>query len=143
MRGNVREGVTLTTDWPLPRGIRATVGLVGLCDAGAVFWRIAMLSICPVKLPVSVPLALMMAGTVSVKALVLWGIEDKVNRPGGGSLQAKHLSEANLAHVRALNEIAKRRGQSLAQLALAQGLRGKGPLHNELVQAAVVEIGDP
>jgi L-glyceraldehyde 3-phosphate reductase len=47
----------------------------------------------------------------------------RVNRPGGGSLQAKHLSEANLAHVRALNEIAQRRGQSLAQLALAWTLR--------------------
>ncbi|MQT72699.1 L-glyceraldehyde 3-phosphate reductase, partial [Pseudomonas sp. FSL R10-0071] len=43
----------------------------------------------------------------------------RVNRPGGGSLQSKHLSESNIAHVRALNEIAKRRGQSLAQLALA------------------------
>ena len=47
----------------------------------------------------------------------------RVNRPGGGSLQASHLSEANLAHVRALNEIAQRRGQSLAQLALAWTLR--------------------
>ena len=47
----------------------------------------------------------------------------RVNRPGGGSLQAGHLSEANLAHVRALNEIAQRRGQSLAQLALAWTLR--------------------
>ena len=47
----------------------------------------------------------------------------RVNRPGGGSLQAAHLSEANIAHVRALNEIAKRRGQSLAQLALAWTLR--------------------
>ena len=47
----------------------------------------------------------------------------RVNRPGGGSLQAQHLSEANIAHVRGLNEIAKRRGQSLAQLALAWTLR--------------------
>ena len=47
----------------------------------------------------------------------------RVNRPGGGSLQAKHLSEENIAHVRALNEIAQRRGQSLAQLALAWTLR--------------------
>ncbi len=47
----------------------------------------------------------------------------RVNRPGGGSLQASHLSEANIAHVRALNEIAKNRGQSLAQLALAWTLR--------------------
>jgi L-glyceraldehyde 3-phosphate reductase len=33
------------------------------------------------------------------------------------------LSEQNLAHVRALNEIATRRGQSLAQLAIAWALR--------------------
>ncbi|WP_426199576.1 L-glyceraldehyde 3-phosphate reductase [Pseudomonas sp. DC3200b2] len=53
------------------------------------------------------------------------GIPDdaRVNRPGGQSLRADHLSEANLAHVRALNEIAKARGQSLAQLALAWTLR--------------------
>ncbi|HCN44671.1 MAG TPA: L-glyceraldehyde 3-phosphate reductase [Pseudomonas sp.] len=47
----------------------------------------------------------------------------RVNKPGGGSLLPSHLSEANLAHVRALNEIAKARGQSLAQLALAWTLR--------------------
>ncbi|GLS04443.1 glyceraldehyde 3-phosphate reductase [Chitiniphilus shinanonensis] len=47
----------------------------------------------------------------------------RVNQPGGGSLQAGHLSEENLAHVRALNEIARRRGQSLAQMALAWVLR--------------------
>lgn len=47
----------------------------------------------------------------------------RVNQPGGQSLRADHLSEANLAHVRALNEIAQARGQSLAQLALAWTLR--------------------
>ena len=47
----------------------------------------------------------------------------RVNKPGGGSLLPSHLSEANLAHVRALNEIAQARGQSLAQLALAWTLR--------------------
>jgi L-glyceraldehyde 3-phosphate reductase len=47
----------------------------------------------------------------------------RVNRPGGQSLQAGHLSEENLAHVRALNDIAKARGQSLAQMALAWTLR--------------------
>ncbi|MCU1723307.1 L-glyceraldehyde 3-phosphate reductase [Pseudomonas sp. 5P_5.1_Bac1] len=47
----------------------------------------------------------------------------RVNKPGGGSLLPSHLSEANLAHVRALNEIALARGQSLAQLALAWTLR--------------------
>jgi L-glyceraldehyde 3-phosphate reductase len=33
------------------------------------------------------------------------------------------LSEENIEHVRALNDIAKRRGQSLAQMALAWTLR--------------------
>ena len=47
----------------------------------------------------------------------------RVNRPGGGSLQASHVRDQNIARVRALNEIAKRRGQSLAQLALAWTLR--------------------
>ncbi|WP_205985304.1 aldo/keto reductase, partial [Pseudomonas viridiflava] len=47
----------------------------------------------------------------------------RVNRPGRGSLQASHLSEQSIAHVRALNEIAQRRGQSLAQMALAWTLR--------------------
>lgn len=49
--------------------------------------------------------------------------DSRVNRPGGGSLLPSHLSEANIARVRALNEIAQRRGQSLAQLALAWTLR--------------------
>lgn len=47
----------------------------------------------------------------------------RVNRPGDASLRPEHLSEANIARVRALNEIAQRRGQSLAQLALAWTLR--------------------
>jgi L-glyceraldehyde 3-phosphate reductase len=36
-----------------------------------------------------------------------------------GSLSKDMLTEENLTHIRALNEIAQRRGQSLAQLALA------------------------
>jgi L-glyceraldehyde 3-phosphate reductase len=47
----------------------------------------------------------------------------RVNRPGGGSLQSGHLSADNLARVRALAQIAQRRGQSLAQMALAWVLR--------------------
>ncbi len=47
----------------------------------------------------------------------------RINRPGGGSLMREHLNEGNLARVRALNEIAKARGQSLAQMALAWVLR--------------------
>ncbi|KVU88495.1 L-glyceraldehyde 3-phosphate reductase [Burkholderia ubonensis] len=47
----------------------------------------------------------------------------RVNRPGGGSLKEDHLSADNLEHVRKLNAIAERRGQSLAQMALAWVLR--------------------
>lgn len=39
------------------------------------------------------------------------------------SLQSEHLSEQNLRNVRALNEIARSRGQTLAQMALAWVLR--------------------
>ncbi|MGK5079702.1 L-glyceraldehyde 3-phosphate reductase [Janthinobacterium sp. HLX7-2] len=47
----------------------------------------------------------------------------RINRPGGGSLPQQHLSAENLARVRALNEIAAQRGQTLAQMALAWVLR--------------------
>lgn len=49
--------------------------------------------------------------------------EARVNQPGGDSLQKEHLNEQNLNHVRKLNAIAQRRGQSLAQMALAWTLR--------------------
>jgi L-glyceraldehyde 3-phosphate reductase len=47
----------------------------------------------------------------------------RINRPGGASLRREHLSEENLNRVRALNEFARGRGQSLAQMALAWVLR--------------------
>jgi L-glyceraldehyde 3-phosphate reductase len=47
----------------------------------------------------------------------------RINRAGGGSFKSDHLSPDNLARVRALNEIAKSRGQTLAQMALAWVLR--------------------
>ncbi|MBW3512526.1 MULTISPECIES: L-glyceraldehyde 3-phosphate reductase [Janthinobacterium] len=47
----------------------------------------------------------------------------RVNRPGGASLTQQHLSAENLARVRALNQIAAQRGQTLAQMALAWVLR--------------------
>ncbi|EKD97673.1 MAG: hypothetical protein ACD_23C00785G0002, partial [uncultured bacterium] len=49
--------------------------------------------------------------------------EARINRPGGGSFKPDFLSEANLRHVRALNEMAQARGQSLAQMAIAWVLR--------------------
>ncbi|MFD2262188.1 L-glyceraldehyde 3-phosphate reductase [Lacibacterium aquatile] len=53
------------------------------------------------------------------------GVPDgaRVKNAGGGSLKDDHLSDENLARVRALNEIARKRGQSLAQMALAWVLR--------------------
>jgi L-glyceraldehyde 3-phosphate reductase len=47
----------------------------------------------------------------------------RINRPGGGSFTADHLSPQNLKHVGALNEIAQARGQTLAQMAIAWVLR--------------------
>jgi len=41
----------------------------------------------------------------------------------GGSLSVDQISEENLRHIRALNDIARARGQSLAQLALSWVLR--------------------
>ena len=47
----------------------------------------------------------------------------RVNRPGGDSFKRDSINEDNLRRVRALNEIAGRRGQSLAQMAHAWVLR--------------------
>jgi L-glyceraldehyde 3-phosphate reductase len=53
----------------------------------------------------------------------LGGIPEDSRAARGGSLSTDMLSEENLASIRALNEIAKGRGQTLAQLALAWTLR--------------------
>ena len=47
----------------------------------------------------------------------------RINRPGGASLKPEHLSAENLRHVRALNDVAQARGQTLAQMATAWVLR--------------------
>lgn len=47
----------------------------------------------------------------------------RINQPGGGSFKADFLSEQNLRHVHALNDMALARGQSLAQMATAWVLR--------------------
>ncbi|KIQ00114.1 MULTISPECIES: L-glyceraldehyde 3-phosphate reductase [Pseudomonas] len=62
-------------------------------------------------------------GLLSDKYLDGIPADARVNRPGGASLRPEHLSDDNIARARALNEIAQRRGQSLAQLALAWTLR--------------------
>ncbi|TAL93679.1 MAG: L-glyceraldehyde 3-phosphate reductase [Paraburkholderia sp.] len=62
----------------------------------------------------------------------------RVNKAGGGSLKQEHLSAQNIEHVRKLNEIAQRRGQSLAQMALAWTLRG-GRVTSALIGASKPE----
>jgi aryl-alcohol dehydrogenase-like predicted oxidoreductase len=52
-----------------------------------------------------------------------FGLVARVNRPGGDSFKRESINEDNLRRVRALNEIAGRRGQSLAQVAHAWVLR--------------------
>ena len=73
------------------------------------------------------------AGCIAFSALAqglltdkyLAGVPDdsRIRREGGGSLKAEHLAPENLAHVRALNDIARGRGQTLAQMATAWVLR--------------------
>jgi L-glyceraldehyde 3-phosphate reductase len=55
----------------------------------------------------------------------LTGIPAGSRASRGGSLSADQMSEQNLAHVRALGEIAAARGQSLPQLALSWVLRDR------------------
>ncbi|ONZ00525.1 L-glyceraldehyde 3-phosphate reductase [Burkholderia cenocepacia] len=62
----------------------------------------------------------------------------RVNKPGGGSLKQEHLSADNLEHVRKLNTIAERRGQSLAQMALTWVLRN-GRVTSALIGASRAE----
>jgi L-glyceraldehyde 3-phosphate reductase len=53
----------------------------------------------------------------------LSGVPEDSRIATGGALSESHLTASNMAKVRGLNEIARRRGQSLAQLALAWALR--------------------
>ena len=53
----------------------------------------------------------------------LGGIPEGSRAARAGSLERGMLSEANLEHVRALDEVARGRGQTLAQLAIAWALR--------------------
>jgi L-glyceraldehyde 3-phosphate reductase len=53
------------------------------------------------------------------------GIPQGSRATRGGSLSTDLLTDAALGHIRALNEIAQQRGQSLAQLALAWVLRDR------------------
>jgi L-glyceraldehyde 3-phosphate reductase len=56
-------------------------------------------------------------------AKYLQGVPDTARAAQNGSFRKAMLTERNLANVRALNEIARRRGQTLAQMAIAWVLR--------------------
>jgi len=62
----------------------------------------------------------------------LAGIPADSRAAQGKSLPREQISETNLKHVRALNEIAARRGQTLAQMALAWALR-----HSEMTSVLI------
>ena len=51
------------------------------------------------------------------------GVPDESRAARNGSLSRDQITEQTLAHVRALNEIARERGQSLAQMAISWTLR--------------------
>ncbi|MGN6585044.1 MAG: L-glyceraldehyde 3-phosphate reductase [Rhizobiaceae bacterium] len=63
------------------------------------------------------------------------GIPDDSRAAQGKSLRAGFLNETNVGHIRALNEIARRRGQTLAQMAIAWVLRG-GSVTSALIGAS-------
>lgn len=63
------------------------------------------------------------------------GIPDDSRAAQGKSLRPAFLNEDNLANIRALNAIAERRGQTLAQMAIAWVLRG-GRVTSALIGAS-------
>src|SRR5215468_11969326 len=70
-----------------------------------------------------IPFSALAQGLLTDKYLNGIPANARINRPGGDSLRPDHLSDENLVRVRALNDIAKGRGQSLAQMAVAWVLR--------------------
>jgi L-glyceraldehyde 3-phosphate reductase len=65
----------------------------------------------------------------------LKGVPENSRAAQDASFRKSMLSEANLAHVRALNQIAQQRGQSLAQMAIAWVL-AKPPIASALIGAS-------
>jgi L-glyceraldehyde 3-phosphate reductase len=80
----------------------------------------------------------------------LAGIPENSRAAQGKSLRTEFLTEENVARIRALNEIAMRRGQSLAQMAIAWVLRGGrvtsaliGASRPEQVEECVAALANP
>ncbi|KLK91614.1 L-glyceraldehyde 3-phosphate reductase [Microvirga vignae] len=72
-------------------------------------------------------------GMLSTKYLN--GIPESSRAAAGKSLRTSFLTEDNIARIRSLNDIAQRRGQTLAQMALAWVLRG-GRVTSALIGAS-------
>ena len=70
------------------------------------------------------------------------GIPAESRAARGGSLQREMLSEENLARIRALNEIAQGRGQTLAQMALAWTLRDPRVTSTLIGASSVAQLDD-
>jgi len=70
------------------------------------------------------------------------GIPEDSRAAREGSLSKSMLSDENLARVRALNEIAQRRGQTLAQLALAWTLRDPRVTSTLIGASSVAQLED-
>ncbi len=72
----------------------------------------------------------------------LHGVPEGSRATKGTSLPASMLSEANLAHVAALAEIARARGQSLAQMAIAWTLRDRRVTSALIGASSVAQLDD-
>jgi L-glyceraldehyde 3-phosphate reductase len=70
----------------------------------------------------------------------LGGIPEGSRAERRGSLRPDMLSDSNLDHVRALNAIAQRRGQTLAQMALAWTLRDPGVTSTLIGVSSVAQL---
>jgi L-glyceraldehyde 3-phosphate reductase len=70
------------------------------------------------------------------------GVPEDSRAARDGSLSREMLNEENLAHIRALNEIAAGRGQSLAQLALAWTLRDPRITSTLIGASSVAQLED-
>jgi len=70
------------------------------------------------------------------------GIPEGSRAAEGSSLAQEFLNEENLGHVRALNEIALERGQSLAQMAIAWTLRDTRVTSALIGASSVVQLED-
>jgi L-glyceraldehyde 3-phosphate reductase len=70
------------------------------------------------------------------------GIPEDSRAAREGSLSKSMLSDENLARIRALNEIAQRRGQTLAQLALAWTLRDPRVTSTLIGASSVAQLED-